>query len=39
MPETTKKFSSDTYQYVFYESIGYIISAEAESNVQLDLMK
>ena len=39
MPETTKKFSSDTYQYVFYESIGYLISSEAESNTQLDLMK
>lgn len=38
MPDTIKNFPSDTLQYIFYESIGHIISSQANNQVQLNLM-
>lgn len=39
MHDLTKKLSNDSLQFIFYESIGHLISAEQDSNVQLQLMK
>lgn len=38
MPDTIKNFPNDTLQYIFYESIGHIISSEGNMEVQLKLM-
>lgn len=38
MPETIKNFPNDTLQYIFYESVGHLISSEREMEIQLNLM-
>lgn len=39
IPEETEKLNSDTLKLTFYESVGYLIGAETNSEVQLELMK
>ena len=39
IPEETQKLNNDTLKLVFYEAIGYLIGAEKDSAVQVELIK
>ena len=39
IPEETERLTNDTLRLTFYESVGYLIGAEKNSDAQLELMK
>ena len=39
IPEETKKLKADSLKLIFYQSVGYIIAAEKNPELQLEMMK